>query len=523
VSARQELVIQAMSDPTFYPHCPASVKVVQTHISVVFLAGDLVYKIKKNMDLGFLDFTTLEKRVHFCRQEISLNSRFSEGIYLGVAMVCEGPSGFSLDGEGEPVEAAVIMRRVPDDRILGNMLDREQVTPELLDRLADRLAFFHSKAASGPQITGFGSIAVIRQNVTENFEQTVPYIGRTIDVETHRAISEQSLAFLSTNGSLVGDRVKRGFVRDCHGDLHLDHVVILDSIMLIDCIEFNDRFRYSDTAADLAFLLMDLDFHGYPAFSGHIAVRYAESSGDLQALDMLGFYKSYRAFVRGKVNSFTLDEPEVCESDKKIATKTARDYFLLSRSYLAPHPSSSLIVVCGLIGTGKSFLAARLGTRLGIDPIRSDIVRKNIHGLAPGEHRLDKYGGGIYTSGATELTYQALLEEARRGLAQGGSVILDATFMRFQDRMRARELAVRYNAKFRLIECVAPESVIRQRLERRIKQRNGVSDGRWEIFPAHKAGFEPIRQEESSDHLVWDSTTEPHSFLAPFVRELFFS
>ena len=523
MSASQEQVIEAMSDPALYPHCPASVQVVQTHISVVFLAGDLVYKIKKPLDLGFLDFTTLEKRLHFCRQEIILNSRFSDGIYLGVANICRGPSGLNLDGAGEPVEAAVVMRRVPDDRIMLNMLDRDQVTPQLLDRLSDRLAFFHSTAATGPQIASFGSVAVVRQNVTENFEQTVPYIGRTIDGRAHQAISALSLEFLASNEDLIKNRVKHGYVRDCHGDLHLDHVVITDSIMLIDCIEFNDRFRYSDTAADLAFLLMDLDFRGYPAFSRHIAERYAESSRDRQVLQILNFYQGYRAFVRGKVNSFTLDEPEVSQSEKEIATQTARDYFRLSLSYMAPRPAVALIVVCGLIGTGKSFLAAKLGTRLGIAPIQSDIVRKTIHSLAPDEHRLDKYGEGIYTSGATEQTYQALLEAARRRLAEGKSVILDATFMRFDDRVRARELAVRHNATFRLIECVAPEEVIQQRLERRIKQSNEPSDGRWELFPAHKAGFEPIRQEEFSDHLVWDSTTEPHRFLAPFVRELFLS
>lgn len=520
MSRQLERLIQALSDPAVYPHCPDSVQVVQTHISVVFIAGTLVYKVKKPLNFGFLDFTTLEKRRHFCNQEVILNSRFSEGIYLGVISICEGPHGINLEGQGEEIESAVLMRHIPEERLLIQMLHEDKVTPEILDRLADRIAAFHSRAATGPEIASFGSMEVIYHNLTENFHQARPYIGRTIDAQTHQAISSHSLDFLRAHEDLITDRMKRGYVRDCHGDLHVDHVVILDGIMLIDCIEFNDRFRYCDTASDLGFLLMDLDFLGYPALGKRIAERYAASAGDEHILKLLGFYKSYRAFVRGKVLGFTLDEPEVTSEEKESATETARQYFQLSLACLQPPPPPVLVITTGLTGSGKSFVADRLGKRLGIAPLRSDVLRKEIHGLGTTEHRLDKFGEGIYTPKATEQTYRLLLEKARRAVERGESVILDASFMRFQDRMDAGKTARRAGARFRIIECIAPHEVLRQRLEARMADPREPSDGRWEIFQEQRERFEPIRPEEREDSRTWDSTTDVNTFLASFVREL---
>ena len=516
-------LIQALSDPVVYPHCPESVHVIQTHISVIFIAGEMVYKVKKPLNLGFLDFTTLEKRRHYCNQEVKLNSRFSENIYLRVVSICEDDSGVNLQGRGLEIDAAVLMRRIPEDRIMISLLEKDQVTPEILDKLADRLAYFHSQADTGPEITSFGSTEVIYQNLKENFEQTLPYLNRTIDPTTHKAIATLAYDFLRTHESLINQRMRQGFVRDCHGDLHLDHVVILNGIILYDCIEFNDRFRYGDTAADLGFLLMDLDFRGYPAFAKRIAQRYAESSTDWQILKLLGFYKAYRAFVRGKVMSFTLDEPEIDPVEKASSVEAARNYFDLSLACLLPSPPPVLVITSGMMGTGKSYLAARLGKRLGVEPLRSDMVRKQIQGMHPLKHQLDNYGAGIYTPTLTELTYTALLEKARQALEDGESVIIDASFMRFRHRMQARETARRENARFRIIECKAPDYVIRQRLEKRMQDRGEPSDGRWDIFQEQKAEFETIRDQELDDCQLWNSTEELDFFLTSLVRELTFS
>lgn len=515
-------LIRAMSDPDIYPERPESVQVIQTHISAVFLAGDLVYKIKKPVNFGFLDFTSLEKRQFFCSQEVMLNSRFSEGIYLGVVGIYRGPTGINLVGEGEEIEYAVLMKRIPPDCLMLELLRQDKVTPELLDKLADRIAHFHSQAASGREINAYGSPQIIRHNLAENFEQTRPYISRTISEEVFDEASELSVRFLDENQDLIETRVREGHIRDCHGDLHLDHVVVLDGIMLYDCIEFNDRFRYSDTASDLAFLLMDLDYRGYPAFSERVARRYSAASGDADILRLLGFYKSYRAFVRGKVIGFTLDEPEISESERQSAMKKAGEYFKLSLASLKAAPSPVLIITCGLMGSGKSFLAERLGKRLGIEPLRSDVVRKEIYGLSPGEHQLDKYGEGFYTSGASEKTYKDLLTRAEGSLRRGESVIVDASFARHSDRSNALELAVKVGARFSVLCCSAPDQVIKRRLTERIRKSDEPSDGRWEIFPQQKADFEPIQTNELKHCRTWDSTTEADAFLTEFVRELMF-
>lgn len=515
-------LIKELSDPSIYPHQPRSVQVVQTHISIVFIAGDLVYKVKKPVDFGFLDFTTLEKRKYYCRQEVILNSRFSEKLYLGVVSIYRGPKGLNFVGEGQEIEVAVLMRRVPEDRLMINMLKNEQVTGETLDRLADRLAYFHSLSETGPHVASFGSPMVIYQNLKENFDQTYPFIGRTIDQNVHEKTATLAFKFLRDHGDLFRSRMEKGFIRDCHGDLHLDHVIILDGIMLYDCVEFNDRFRYGDTAADIAFLLMDFDFRGYPAFAERIAARYALSSGDQDVLKLLGFYKSYRAFIRGKVIGFTLDEPEIREIEKKKAIKEARDFFRLALSYLEPPPAPALIITCGLMGTGKSFIAAKLGNRLGIEPIRSDSLRKEIYGLPIFQHELDKFGEGIYTTEATERTYAALLEKADKLLSQGRSVILDASFGKYAHRQRARNLAQRLHASFKILYCIASDNTVKKRLDQRAKIKNEPSDGRWEIYFEQKASFEPIREDEKRYCHTWFSTLNYHEFLVDFVRQIMF-
>ncbi|MFH1116193.1 MAG: AAA family ATPase [Pseudomonadota bacterium] len=520
MNARLDDLMHAMSDPTIYPHRPESVRVVQTHISIVFIAGDLVYKIKKPVDFGFLDFTTPEKRRHFCMREVLLNSRFSEGIYLDVVPIHRAGSKVNLRGEGKEIEAAVLMRRIPEECVLDTMLDNEKVTEELLDRLGDRLAFLHSKAPGGPEITGYGSVEVVSQNLRENFDQTRRFIGLTIDGQTHEEISNRAFDWLESNRDLLRARMNNGFIRDCHGDLHLDHVVILNGIMLVDCIEFNDRFRFSDTAADLAFLLMDLDFRGFPAYGNRTARRYAQASGDKQAGNLIGFYKSYRAFVRGKVNSFALEDEALSGSAKSAAREKARDYFRLALASLKPPPPPSLIVMAGLSGSGKSYLSSRLGLRTGIEVIRSDVVRKQSVGVPIGEHRLDMYGQGIYTPNSTEQTYKLILERAGGSLGQGESVILDASFIRYKHRAAARELARKSGARLTLIECVVPGHIAHRRLDERMSEQNEPSDGRWEIFERQKSEFEAVRADEQGCLRRWDSTSDANSFLTGFVRDL---
>ncbi len=519
MSAELERLIEGLSDPSIYPVRPDSVHIIQTHISVVFVAGDLVYKVKKPLNLGFLDFSTLEKRNLACRREVVLNSRFSYDIYLGVAPIHESDAGFNFDGIGKEVDAAVVMRRVPEDRFMSSMLEKDLVTPTILDRLADRLAYFHSQAQRDPEISAFGEVEVIYGNLKENFDQTAAFVGRTLDRDTYENISDAAKDFLFLRQAIFQERVRGGFIRDCHGDLHLDHVLILDCIMFYDCIEFNDRFRYGDTAADLGFLLMDLDFLGFPAYAERITRRYVKYSGDRGITALLNFYKSYRSFVRGKVLSLALDEPEIGAVEKAALSRHAREHFALALSYFKAPPPPALILVSGLISTGKSTLAMQLGKRLGVEVFRSDVVRKRLHHIPPLEHRLDKFGSGVYTANATELTYAALLQKARRALDRGQSIVLDASFMRERHRQAAEELARTSAARLRIIECTAQDHIIRSRLDARQLRKDEPSDGRWEIYCEQKTQFEPIQLVERAYHSIWDSTTDLNTFLQSFVRE----
>lgn len=518
-----ERLIAALSDPTIYPHHPDSVRVIQTHISIVFLAGSFVYKLKKPLSLGFLDFTTLEKREFYCRQEVKLNSRFSRDIYLGVVPVNESPEdGINLNGYGPVIEYAVLMRFVPDEKILKNALAQNTVEQTTIDRVADNILEYHSKASGGPRVSIFGAPEVIMQNVLENFIQTEPFIGKTIALETFEFIKRESLGYLKRNREFLEERVKQGHIRDCHGDLHLDHVVLFDPIMLMDCIEFNDRFRYSDCLADLAFLLMDLDFSGYPAFSHRVLARYMRDCQDNKSNELLRFYQSYRAYVRGKVQSFTLNEPEIDEKTRFRSASIAKDYFALARVYFAPRPEPALVITCGLMGSGKSFLSSRLGTRLGIDPIRSDVVRKKSFGLERSEHMLDNYGAGIYTRESSDRTYGAMLDEAKTRLGEGRHVILDASFAQKRLRLEALNLAKSLDARFILIHCEASDDIIHERLAARMKDVQEPSDGRWELYHSQKADFEKVNPGEESGYVRYTPDIDINTFLTSTAREIAF-
>jgi aminoglycoside phosphotransferase family enzyme len=320
--------------PSALPDHTKRVVSVQTHISIVFLADRYVYKVKKPANFGFLDFSTLERRHHYCQKEVELNRRFSEDLYLDVLAVTYDGSHYSLSGRGgEVVDYAVKMRRIPDERLMKSLFERGVLSREELDRVAEVLAAFHEKAPGSPEIDRFGEPDRFKVNTDENFEQVEPYVGRTVSREVFEHLRRWTDGFYVSNRDLFQERIRAGKVRDCHGDLHMEHVAIGDKIDLFDCIEFNDRFRYSDTLADVAFLLMDLEFHGGGELSAWFLESYKRYAHESNVEALLTFYKTYRAFVRGKVTGFQLEDPRIDLEKKNMATETARKYFQLARSY----------------------------------------------------------------------------------------------------------------------------------------------------------------------------------------------
>jgi aminoglycoside phosphotransferase family enzyme len=303
-------------------------------MSFILLTGEYVYKIKKPVNLGYLDYTTLEKRHFFCHQELELNRRLCPDAYLAVVPIVEEKGEFRIEGRGKAIEYAVKMKQLPQDRMMDVLLPRGQVTPEMVARVAEKLVGFHQEAETNQRIAAFGRLDVIRHNCDENFAQTEKYIGLTIPKAKYERIKGYTGNFIKSNASLFEKRVREGRIRDCHGDLHAAHVCFIDDICIYDCIEFNDRFRYSDVASEVAFLAMDLDRYQQASLSRHLVNTYVGLSHDEELLKLLNFYKCYRAYVRGKVESFKLDDPYIPEEEKAKVLTAAQSYFQLAESYV---------------------------------------------------------------------------------------------------------------------------------------------------------------------------------------------
>lgn len=326
-------MVEALLQRTSYPEMPRDIRLLQTQMSFVFLTGTHAYKIKKPLDFGFADFTSLEKRRYFCHQEVELNRRLCPEIYLGVVEITEDSGKFRIGGAGRTVEYAVKMRQLPMDRTMDRLLDANQVTPQMLDSVAGKLEAFHRASKADGEIGRYGARAIIAQNTEENFAQTAKYVCVSLSPNTYEAVKSYTRRFLEQESALFDQRVAGERIKDCHGDLHSEHVCFAEDICIFDCIEFNDRFRYCDVASEIAFLAMDLDFHGHPELSAHFVNSYVGLSGDRELVRLLNFYKCYRAYVRGKVDSFELDDPNVPDPEKAAARETAGRYFSLAGTY----------------------------------------------------------------------------------------------------------------------------------------------------------------------------------------------
>jgi len=335
--------VKALLKSQAYPNKPQKIELVQTQMSFILLTGEYVYKIKKSVNLGYLDYTTLEKRHFFCHQELELNRRLCPDAYLAVVPIVEEKNGLRIEGRGKAIEYAVKMKQLPQDRMMDVLLPQGQVTREMVARVAEKLVSFHQKAETNQKIAAFGKLDVIHQNTDENFAQTEKYIGVSITAEEYQHIKNYTDNFVDSNASLFDKRIREGKIRDCHGDLHAAHVCFTDDtrlpspggqVCIYDCIEFNERFRYSDVASEIAFLAMDLDRYRQAGLSRHLVNTYVGLSHDEELLKLLDFYKCYRAYVRGKVESFKLDDLYIPEEEKAKVLTAARSYFQLAESYV---------------------------------------------------------------------------------------------------------------------------------------------------------------------------------------------
>ena len=485
-------LIELLSDVAAYPTTGKKVDICQTHISVVFLAGPYAFKIKKPVDLGFLDFSTLEKRRHFCEEEVRLNRRLAPEIYLGVVPITRMGQGVRIEDQGEVIEWAVKMKRLSDEATLQSRLQHQNVTSETVEALAERIASFHAEAEASDRISAFGRFEVVSGNARENFEQSAPQIGTTLSRAVFERLQVLTEAALIRHQHLIEGRADRGVPRDTHGDLRLGHVYLFPerqppaNLAIIDCIEFNERFRFADPVADMAFLAMGLAFHGRRDLARAFTEAYFRASGDDEGRTLLPFYTAYRAAVRGKVEGFKLSRKEIPSREQTLALAKARAYWLFALGELEdPGQRPCLILVGGLPGTGKSTLARALARQATFSVIRSDLVRKELAGATGGADARDGDGNseafeqGIYTPDWTNRTYAECLHRAEDLLFQGKRVLIDANFREEKKRQAFFELAARLGVPAVFLLCEAGPDVVQARLRSR---QNDASDADWSIF-----------------------------------------
>jgi aminoglycoside phosphotransferase family enzyme len=326
-------LVAALMAPGAYPEPTSRVELIQTHISFVFITDHFAYKVKKPVDFGFLNFTTLRRRHYYLHQELVLNRRLCPEIYLEVLPIVARRGGLRLGAGGHPVEYALRMVRLPQERMMDEVAARGELDRPVMDRLIARLVPFYAQAATGPRINKFGEPAVIAYNHEENFSRTEALVGTMLTRELFEEIRLFARTFLARKRELFRQRIREGRIRDCHGDLHMKNICLADGIHIFDCIEFNPRFRYGDVAADIDFLAMDLDFQGFRELSRHLVEGFAVAARDPELLQMLVFYKCYRAYVRAKINAFAALEPELSPEGREAAAAAARAYFSLAGEY----------------------------------------------------------------------------------------------------------------------------------------------------------------------------------------------
>jgi len=489
-----QALIAALQNPALYPHPVDGFEVIETHISWVILTGTYAYKMKKPVDFGFLDFTQLSARKHFCEEELRLNQRLAADLYLQVLPITGSVDAPELGGTGEPIEYLLQMREFPQTHLLAQVQARGELSDAHIDALAKQIAQFHLSTPRVPVEHPLNSHEAIVAPMRQNFEQIRPLLSEAADIEQLDALLDWTETTISRLQPLLQQRCEQGFVRECHGDLHLGNAAIInDKVVLFDCIEFNDPFRLIDIASDAAFLAMDLEDRGLKCQARRFINGWLEHSGDYAALDLLNLYKAYRAMVRAKVNLFRLFQEED-PVQRKVIVRQYRCYANLAESYSAI-PSRFLAITHGVSAVGKSQVALRLVEALGVVRLRSDVERKRLHGT-PTDETGEALHAGIYSAQASEATYRRLHELAETALNAGFSAVIDASYLKQDQRQAAWQVAESTGVPFLIIDCQAPDAVIEQWLTQRQAQGTDPSDATMEVIRSQQASREPLSEAE---------------------------
>lgn len=490
----KESALQALLRPETYGKDVKTVRLIQTHTSWVFLTGRFAYKIKKPVFFGFLDYTTLEARKFFCEEELRLNRRLSPELYFDVIPITEEQGKISLNRKGKVIDYAVKMKELPQESLMTELLKQNKISYPTIDKIAKIVADFHNQLPTDSKISQFGRIETIKFNWDENFVQTEEFIGKTISRQSFELIKKAVSKYTIEHLANFNRRIKLGKIKQCHGDLHSKNIFITDKIYIFDGIEFNLRFSCCDTASEIGFFVMDLDYYGKQNLANFFVDRYLQYTQDYEMLALLDFYKCYRAYVRGKVTSFNLNDKNISEEEKAVAKKTAQRYFQLALHYAKNlFGTPKLIAMIGLPGVGKTHFAKAIAKKINGYHLRTDIIRKELMNLPREKHYYTGYGSGIYQQAISEKTYDELYRRTRIYLKYGKTCILDATFAKFSARRSVRKIAKEFNVPLLFVECYCPDKIVFKRLAKRARDFD-FSDANLEVYKAMKKDFDRVRR-----------------------------
>jgi aminoglycoside phosphotransferase family enzyme/predicted kinase len=500
----QARLVAALREPGVFEAGQGRADVLETHISYVLLTGTHAYKIKKAVDFGFLDFTTLSARKFFCEQELRLNRRLAPDLYLGVVAITGSFDAPVIGGDGLALEYAVRMREFPQDALAGRLLARNELGAADIDALAAQVAAFHAAIDVAPPYSPFGAPDAVLQLAMQNFAQLRPLAAAPearADIDALAAWTERE--YIARQATFHA-RQQGGFIRECHGDLHLGNIARIDGkLTIFDCIEFNDAMRWIDVMSEVAFVVMDLQDRKRADLAWRFLNAYLENTGDYAGLAVLRFYLTYRAMVRAKIDRLRAAQLEAGEPQSSVL-EDFRGYVELARAYAQP-PQPGIVITHGFAGCGKTTLSQALLETLGAVRIRSDVERKRLHGLASREHPRAGIDRGLYTPAATDATYRRVHTLARDVVAAGFPVIVDAAFLHRWQRDLFRTLASDMQVPFAVVSFSACESTLRERIALRAASGRDASDADLAVLEHQLRTHEPLGPDERTHAIVYDA------------------
>jgi hypothetical protein len=509
--------VEGLKNPKSYPHPVYQVRLVETHISWVVLTGSYAYKIKKPVKYSFVDFSTLERRRWFCEEEVRLNRRLAPEVYLGIIPITGSPAHPQIEGQGAPFEFAVKMKQFSSDQEIPDILASGEKAEACIVQLADRIATFHAHIEMASQDSPYGTSGMVWQPIKECLQEIPLHL---LGQHTQEFLP-QIEGWVQTEWQKLSDvfhyRKQAGFIRECHGDLHLGNIAMFEGkVCVFDALEFEPRLRWIDVMSEIAFLAMDLEKHGHQDLAFLFLNRYLEWTGDYEGLKVFRLYQVYRALVRAKVVGLRLVQLAEHRAEEERAKRELTGYLELAHRVMA-RTSPTLILMYGVSGAGKTTVSTEILKTLSAIRVRSDVERKRLFG-ARLESKDNVPEAGLYQSDMTVRTYEQLRDLAGTLLQAGFSVVVDATFLQHHQRALFRRLAKEQACACFIVDVFASESVLMERIERRSREGCDASDATVEVMKHQQETEESLTQEEQR-HVIPADSTDPQSITSA-IKEI---